>query len=291
LPFSRKELEAYAEEQNLRSLSDPSNRDLSHPRNFLRHTVLPMLEDGPFPKARESLHRLARLAQENEDAWEGVMPGLLERILGEDEVGEFVVRTALLAYHPALQSRLLREVLLRAGIQLDEAGTRAALEFTRTGVSGGGLSLPGGSRFVRDFDRFRIGPAESSGENRPLLLSEPVTGSGGFILNGVRYLAAWGTEVPVGCTETVELPLSSLSFPLELRGWVSGDRIVLPFGTKKLKKLFAEAKTPSSQRSQIPVLVDAEGEILWVAGLASSSAIETEKDSGTYFLGVKRDRE
>ena len=42
-------------------------------------------------------------------------------------------------------------------------------------------------------------------------------------------------------------------------------------GTKKLKKLLIEAKVPASRRAQTPVVVDAEGEVLWVPGLARTA--------------------
>ena len=51
-----------------------------------------------------------------------------------------------------------------------------------------------------------------------------------------------------------------------------GDRISLAYGTKKLKKLFAEHRIPASQRSSIPLLVDESGEVLYVHGIARARA-------------------
>ncbi|MFC1661388.1 TilS substrate-binding domain-containing protein, partial [Gemmatimonadota bacterium] len=67
------------------------------------------------------------------------LPSFLEDVRGDGKGGEYIARTALLAYHPAVQARVLREWLQGNGIRLDDAGTRAALEFTRTGVSGRSL--------------------------------------------------------------------------------------------------------------------------------------------------------
>jgi tRNA(Ile)-lysidine synthase len=227
------------------------------------------------------------LARENEDAWESLFPRLLDGVLAEEDGAVFIVRSALRAYHPAVQTRLLREILRRSGIELDEAGTRAVVEFTRNSASGRSLSLPGSVRLTRDFDRFRLGEMERLGEEEHLVLSDPSVGSREITIGGRCFLAVWGPEKPEECQATVEIPLSGLEFPLMVRGWEPGDRIHLSYGTKKLKKLFAEARIPVDQRGRTPVLQDGEGRVLWVAGLASSTFVQLRKGSGTLFIGIR----
>ena len=287
LPFSRDELLDYARNRKLSFLQDPSNQEMAHSRNFLRHQVLPQLQEGPAPRVRESLRRLARLARENEDAWESLLPRLLDGVLVQEDGDLFIVRSGLLAYHPAAQTRLSMEIFRRFGIELDEAGTRAAAEFTRSGASGRSLTLPGGIRLTREFDRFRLGEAERSGDDEPLVLSEPTAGSGEVTVGGRHFLAVWGPAEPKECQATVEIPLSGLDFPLMVRGWTPGDRIHLSYGTKKLKKLFAEARIPVDQRGRTPVLQDGSGRILWVVGLASSTLVQARSGPETLFLGIR----
>jgi tRNA(Ile)-lysidine synthetase-like protein len=47
-----------------------------------------------------------------------------------------------------------------------------------------------------------------------------------------------------------------------------GDRVRTAGGTKSLKKLFGERRVPRRERHATPVLADAGGRVLWVAGLA-----------------------
>jgi tRNA(Ile)-lysidine synthase len=58
LNITRSELEAYACEYALHWVEDDSNQDVSYPRNFLRHQVLPVLEQR-FPAYRKTLARSA----------------------------------------------------------------------------------------------------------------------------------------------------------------------------------------------------------------------------------------
>lgn len=59
LDMERSELEAYAREHDLRWVEDDSNTDVNYPRNFLRHQVLPVLQQR-FPAYRTTLARSAR---------------------------------------------------------------------------------------------------------------------------------------------------------------------------------------------------------------------------------------
>jgi tRNA(Ile)-lysidine synthase len=287
LAFSRDELSDYAVANRIRFLDDPTNRDLTYPRNFLRHRLLPQLLKGPAPGARDSLRRLARLARENEEAWESLLPRLLDGVLVEEGGAAFIVRSGLHAYHPALQTKLLREIFRTLGVGLDEAGTRAAVEFTRTGTSGQSISLPGGVRLAREFDRFRVGEAGVSEGQEPLVLPRPEPGSASFSVGGRSYQAIWGAEKPDACEAKVALPVPGVEFPLLLRQWEPGDRIQLAYGTKKLKKLFSEARIPVEDRGRTPILVDAEGRVLWVAGLVSSVLIGVRSGAGALFLGIR----
>ena len=57
-----------------------------------------------------------------------------------------------------------------------------------------------------------------------------------------------------------------VGFPLDVRPWVPGDRMTLPYGKKKVKKILLEARIPADRRQGWPVVADAGGAILWVPG-------------------------
>lgn len=287
LPFSRMEIQDYSVAHGLRPRQDPTNRDLSYARNYLRHEVLPAVEKHVAPRARRALRRLARIARENEEAWRSLLPGLLEGVVERDGGRVFIVRSKLLSYDPAVQSRLLREVLRGAGITLNEAGTRVALEFTRTGTSGRSLDLPGGVRLTRDFDRLVVGGEgeRAQGGRMPLSVAGPQEGSGTAVIGGRSFQVVWGPKKPGGCDVILGAKVRDLSFPLRVRGWVPGDRIRLLYGTKKLKRLFGEARVSADKRSRTPVISDGRGRILWVPGVASSVLVK--EGPPDFFLGIR----
>ena len=60
-----------------------------------------------------------------------------------------------------------------------------------------------------------------------------------------------------------------LIFPLIIRQWQEGDRF-MPLGMKNYKKLsdfFIDQKIPLPQKEAIPILINGNGEVIWVVGL------------------------
>ena len=286
LDSSRSELEAYAREAGIRSRDDPSNLDLRIPRNFLRHVVLPQVEERVAHGASRSLQRLSRLARENEAAWDSIIPELMQDMLEVDSRGIALRRSGFLAHHAAVRGRLLRAFLRQRGLVLDETGTRRVLEFTKTGASGRTLELPHGLRFHREFDLFRLEEERNPSDDVPILIPGPEAGSGQGVLGDRGLRARWGTGDVESGRYGVDLPLRDLDFPLRVRGWHPGDRISLSYGTKKLKKLLAEAGVPVGVRSRIPVLADQKGRILWVAGITSAASMSGTIGRGRFHIGI-----
>ncbi|HEX2205918.1 MAG TPA: tRNA lysidine(34) synthetase TilS [Longimicrobium sp.] len=272
LPFWRSEIRQYARKNRLRWREDATNRSAGPARNRIRLELLPWIERTVAPGARRSLVRLAGLARDDEAAWERALAGEIGHVEREEEGRAVLVRPALAAYDSAVAARLLRSVLRRFGIVLGRTGTRTALRFICTAPSGRVLELPGGARIATEFDLARVerAPQAAPPPDEPLEIGGG-DGEGVLVVGGARKAAAWRSGRwdgrPAGA-DGIVLPLEGLALPLVLRGWRPGDRVRTPGGTKTLKKLFGEARVPRSMRARVPVLADAGGAVLWVAGLA-----------------------
>src|SRR5690606_7136025 len=173
----------------------------------------------------------------------------------------------------------------------DRAGTRAALEFIRLGASGGHFDVTGGVRLEREFDRIRLRPgprrAEWAAVDRPLIIEHAERGEGVATIGGRRLAVDWTIEHEGAASPTVAFDPSALRFPLELRGWRPGDRVRLPYGTKKLKKLFGERRIGRSARATTPVLADADGRVVWVAGVTRAAGTEPVPGRPAFHLRVR----
>jgi tRNA(Ile)-lysidine synthase len=278
LPFHREELLAYARRVGLTWREDSSNRSARFARNRIRHEILPVME-AVRPGAARRLARLAGRMAEAESAWHGVVKEAAEGAVVHSEEGVVeLARDLLLGYHPHVRARVLRFLLHGLGSAPDRAGTRALMEFISSGGSGGGIAVAGGVRIEREFDLIRLtgtGPVAGAlpDSGAVLQIPGPGGGSGSLELAGKRWAVRWSDAAQdPGGGAYAEFDPSALRFPLMLRGWRPGDRIRLTYGGKKLKKLFQERRVGVSARGRTPVLADAGGSVVWVAGVARSGA-------------------
>lgn len=291
LPFRRVEIEAHARESALHWREDPSNLDLRFARNRIRHDLLPALERGS-PDVRRALRHLARAAAQAEAGWDAALGAVEAQVVqGHAGGGVELARSVLLSYHPEVRARLLRRLLRRFGSVPGRRGTRAAVAFISSGASGHAVDLAGGWVLERDFDVVRIRPsaAREGPVDLPLRIGGPDAGAGLVVVGGRRLRADWcvtpRVEDEAGSLAT--LALSAVRFPLELRAWRPGDRIALPYGTKKLKKLFGERRVGRLDRGRAPVLADRDGRVLWIAGLARAAHVKPTTGEPVFRLVVR----
>lgn len=271
LPFRRRELRRHARSHGLRWREDPTNAAADPARNRIRLQLLPAIEHAVAPGAAAALARLAELAREDEAAWERVMAGEIEALAREEEGALVLVRERLAGYDSPVAARLLRGLLRRLGAVPDRDGTRSALEFLRTAPSGRELRLPGGVRIATEFGWARLERiAPPPLPDAPLAISGE-RGAGRCRLGGRDLRVAWrpaGEAPPADGACAESFAVADDAWPLLLRGRLPGDRVRTPAGTRTLKRLFTDRRVPRAARARTPVLADARGRVLWVAGVA-----------------------
>ena len=84
---------------------------------------------------------------------------------------------------------------------------------------------------------------------------------------------------------------TKLAERVTVRGWRHGDRIQPAGmdGSKTLQDLFTDQKVPRDRRAQVPI-VESEGEIAWVAGLAVGERFRAAPDEERVVVLTARPR-
>jgi tRNA(Ile)-lysidine synthase len=272
------EILEYLERRDIEWIADPSNSDTRWARARIRASVLPALQvHGEDAVGR--LLALSKVASAAEALLETITDDLVTRTTVGSRTrwadpGRVVLdRDLLLAAGGELTARIVRRVVLSFGHRLTVGGTRAGVEFISRGRSGGRVAVGRGVELAREYDRITVSWAAQSQACSELVISRAVPGAGALRIGGRDIALRWR---PAGAASRVPgriaVPVPLGHYPLSLREWRAGDRIRLAGGTRKLKKLFNERRVPVGERSRVPVLVDAHGSVLWVAGLAVATA-------------------
>ena len=281
LGFWRDELAAYAAQARLRWREDPTNRDVRYARNALRTHVLPEIERLVAPGARRALVRLAEHAREAEAGWRSVLPALMAPLDVRTVAGRVSIdREALLRLHAAVRARVLRTLAADSGARLDEAATRRALEFVASGASGRRVELGGSWTLTRELDRLVLAVDAAHPTDRPLRIPDPGPGAGDALLAGRTVPVRW-SDGPFGTHPRVEaFDAGPLRFPLVVRARAPGDRIRLAGGSRKVKDVLLDRRIPHTLRGSLPLVVDAEGDVLWIPAVARAASVAAGRPDG-----------
>jgi len=245
LGIPRKALQHYALTRNLEWIDDPSNRFLDYDRNYLRHSILPLLEDR-WPSYPETLCRSARHMAEADRLLREWGQPLLETL--EDEAGRLDVSRL------RQQSRESRRWLVRAWLKSQgfrppsQAYLERIMDETLLAAADKNPLVAWGEAEVR---RFRGKLVVSS--PKPRVDSHWVSPWDGRIplqLPDGSVLEAMTTGGP--CLD----PAKWSSSRIEVRYRQGGERCLLPgrHGRRRLKKLFQEYGVPPWGRDRIPLI-------------------------------------
>ncbi len=325
LEIGRDELRAYLASAGQVYRDDESNRDLSIPRNRVRHELLPLLSRDFSPGITDVLAREATIARHDEDRLQQEAIDLLDLIVLRNETGisgEAAVELdarALSALHPALAVRVARIAMetVAPGRFVGFDHVERLLALARDPRGAGALSLPGqhavrrGETLVLDTQRAhrsRRADAQPFSNSFRVSLSIPgevVLAPQGWAVSAARCArtaADHGGDTQPGQspgTLKVECPrleqtvaADGLALPLAVRSRKPGDRLS-PLGMggrrKKVQDVLVDRKVPREGRDSLPLVVDSADRIVWVVGESVAEDFRiTEASQAVILLKARR---
>jgi tRNA(Ile)-lysidine synthase len=252
---------------------DASNRDLSIPRNRVRHVLLPVVAAN-WPAGIAALARFAELAADDEKCLTDLAShsGAMQFREGP---GPGIDVDAVAGLPAALARRVIRGAIEAAGGVPSFRDIEAIRRLARADKTTGRLDLPS----LTAHRRGAVVSVERSG--RPPETSREVEGPRALAVPGEVRLAETGATIraslrqgaeaaatPPVPGQTAVLQADTLPRPLAVRYRRPGDRL-RPLGApgpRKLQDWFVDRKVPRATRDQVPLVVDARDRIVWVAG-------------------------
>jgi len=284
-PFLRiykRELIEYCVRHGIPYASDSSNDKPDYTRNRIRLEVMPLLS-GINPRFPESLCRLADIVREEDAFVESAAAEAAGRIVRFSEGACRFSRKDFSAEPIALQRRLIKLILyylsgdsqfpdfskiesIRSAIVCEtppslslDVGASIRMRRAYDGIA---LYLESGGRQDRTAYEFRIGGPDGD---------VFIPAAGGRLTIRTAAAEGLGGSIPVPPGEAW-FDEDALRFPLTVRSRRAGDRIELMGmdGSKKVKDLFIDLKIDPDWRDRVPLVADADGRVLWIAGIRRS---------------------
>ena len=304
IDVDRTDLRAYLDTVGGSWREDATNADVAVARNRVRHELIPYVRSRFSPAIVGILSREAALAQQDEEFLQQQAIELAQRIVLTDERLQITLDAAELRRAPrALSSRVVQRVLERL------AGSRSLsfdhIEQVLGLEPGSAVSLPG-QQAVRTGHRIVLRPVARESRRSGRRGAGPVGNSFAFPLSipGEVELAASGLAVTAERLDAgagrrttwsargheVGVAAGGLQLPLAVRSRRPGDRFH-PLGApgpRKLQDFFVDRKVARIERDTVPLVVDGQDRIVWVAGQSVAEDFRvTDPSRGVILLKVR----
>lgn len=298
LEVSRQQLRQELTDRGETWREDATNADLSHPRNRIRHELLPYLETHFNPSTRSALARAADLARADDNLLARQADETAAALIVKDGAEVRLDADMLSAIPEAIARRVVHQALTSADTSraarwqdvhavLDvAAGARPAVDLPnlRAEHSGGFVVLVQQGRAQTTAPPFCAelrapGVVEmpgagwslearcSSAADRATTRRPGRQGTDAGFRPATKAEAGAEAEAGAGADVAI-IDADLVGAPLMVRSRRPGDR-VRPLGLNgsvKLQDLFVDRKVERAQRDRVPIVLDRHGRIVWVVG-------------------------
>lgn len=256
LKISRAEIEKYIKFNNLFPNNDSSNLNLKYKRNFLRHRIIPLLQEIN-PNVKEALNSLSELAKEDNEL-------INSKLTGD-----------ILTASPIEQKRIIYNILIKHKIDYDREkieNIQKFIEENKTSKSGKTMSLAENLWLFVNENKIEVISQTDKNEKEILIKN-----CGDYEFDGKIFSIQECNKIPSKYPSDKDfiayICVDKIDFVLRHRK--DGDKIhpLGLSGSQKLKKYLNEKKIPQHEKDKL-ILICSENDVLWVAGIGISEKIK-----------------
>ncbi|MFC3196737.1 tRNA lysidine(34) synthetase TilS [Parapedobacter deserti] len=251
------EVATYVQERQLAYRDDSSNLSTKYARNKIRMEVIPRLKELNPDLERAVSESMERLANAHSVLQEYVAQLRCQLLARRSDQEWHIPIDGLLALNP--RRFLMYELLRPFGFSEAVLGD---LERALPGTSGKRFSS---ARYVIHVDRDVLILRTMEMEESTVATVQNAGDTVSWC--EYRFESGWSTDTAVRSdAHMAQLDASKVIFPVRIRAWQEGDAFQ-PLGMggrKKLSDLFVSLKIPVHRKHKVPVVVNGNGDILWV---------------------------
>lgn len=291
LTTSKSDILAYCKEFSIDYVTDESNSDVHHKRNYLRHKIIPKIQHNVQPEVIKGLCTTAAILREDEAYLSQVTDNVYKALVfTSPNEGTILYLNEFESQPMAIKRRLLRKIykeVAKGLTNLSYEHVERMMALAEHGNTGKVLELPKGIRVCKSYNKLYV--TETIQEDKPkgkpeplnietLVMDAPVN-VGPLQLRLMAYEK--GASFPKN-VYTKWFDYDRIKNTLILRNREPGDYIFLGSECfkKKLKNYFIDNKIPAKQRGLIPLLAS-ESEVLWIVGHRMSEAYKINETTKT----------
>ena len=270
LCVTKEELYNYAKENNLVFFEDVSNASNDYLRNRIRHNIVP-----EFKKLNDdALNKFQEYSIQIKEAFNFIRKQSIKYL---DELNNNIIVSSFNELDIALKKDILCLLFERYHLEKNNDLINKCLLLI-SNAQNKTLNLKGNLIFSVEYDLAKITNKNEVKDYCEFLTLDNEC----FILN--KYHFYFSKKIPQNNANYLKLCYNNLKLPLKIRNRNTGDFIQMSYGNKKVARIMIDAKVTNTEREEIPLIFDAEENLMWIYNLAKSEIVTKQKSNSDIFL-------
>lgn len=261
---TKESIDEYNKENNIPSVIDKTNKEDIYTRNRYRNHILPFLK-----KENKNIHlKYLKFSKELNEYYEFVNT-LVNKELSKRYKDNILNITNYNELEKLFQTKIIENVLDSIYIDnlylVNDRHVELILDMINSSKPNIEVNLPANVRVIKSYNELKITKKDKKVSEYNILLSEVTA-----IPNGHEIRMINKTDEKSNCY--LKLNSKDVSLPLYVRNKKDGDKMVVKNmnSSKKIKDIFIDEKIPKEDRELYPIVVDNNGNILWIPGIKKS---------------------
>lgn len=270
--LTKKEILDYLQEYNIHYVIDKSNNDDTYTRNRYRKYILPKLKEEDANVHLKFL-KYNQLLNEYNDFVEDYVDSIYDTIVQNNVISVTELKRQKSIIIKSIISKWLHSVYKDTIKLVGMKHINNIISIMNSSKANLVISIPNYS-VVKSYDKIYIKKL-NDGDDYEYILSDSVDLPNGKTISFITNTSLTNNYV-------THLNSCELNLPLYVRNFHTGDKMTIKNmnGHKKIKDIFINEKVDRQIRYSYPVVVDSNGEIIWLPGI-KKSAFDSQK-TGKY---------
>ncbi len=259
---TKEELIYYAKEHNIKFATDKSNFDLSYTRNRFRLNILPYLKDED-KNVHNKFYKFSTLLSEYDNYVEDDVKSIFPKVVCDNKIALEEFR----CLKPLIQRRIVQKVLSTLYgnniYVLNDKHIDMIISLKDKRCQN--INLPCGIIAIKNYTSIYFDLNNKKKCEYNMVLEDKNVLPNGHTIVKVNSINDKSNYV-------CRLDSKEVHMPLYIRTRKNGDKIILKGlnKEKKIKDIFIDDKVDKEIRDTIPIVVDSNGDILWIPGIKKS---------------------
>ena len=261
---TKDEIDEYNKENNVPSVIDKTNKEDIYTRNRYRNHILPFLKNE-----NKNVHlKYLKFSKELNEYYEFVNT-LINKELDKRYKNNILDITEFNKLEKLFQTKIIENVLDSIYIDnlylVNDRHVELIIDMINSSKPNIEINLPANVRVIKSYNQLKITKSDKKITEYNILLSEVTA-----IPNGHEIRMIDKTDEK--SNYYIKLNSKDISLPLYVRNKKIGDKMIIKNmeSYKKVKDIFIDEKVTKEERDLYPIVVDSNGNILWIPGIKKS---------------------